>query len=180
MVCAIIQPKDDSMPLSLYDVTVPVFLKAFQNLSEILEKGRAFADEKGMPHAELLEARLFPDMAPLTAQIQRASDTAKFAVVRVGQVENLPMEDKEVSFDDLQARIAATVAFLRAAPAGAMDGREEAEVEVRSSQGATTYTARNYVLSFAIPNFFFHVTTAYDILRHKGVPVGKRDYLGLK
>ncbi|PYE90431.1 DUF1993 domain-containing protein [Phyllobacterium leguminum] len=166
------------MSLSLYDITVPVFLRAFANLSEILEKGRAFAEEKGIPHADLLEARLFPDMAPLTAQIQRASDTAKFAAVRVAQVETVSMEDSEVSFDDLQARIAKTVAFLKAVPAHAMDGREEAEVELRTSQGSKTFTARDYVLGFAIPNFYFHVTTAYDILRHKGVPLGKLDYLG--
>ncbi|KXF79483.1 hypothetical protein ATN84_01990 [Paramesorhizobium deserti] len=166
------------MSLSLYDVSVPVFLRAFANLTEILEKGRAFADEKAMPHAELLEARLFPDMAPLTAQIQRASDTAKFVPVRVGGVENVAMEDDEASFDDLQARIAKTVAFLKAVPADAMDGREAAEVELRTGQGAKTFTARDYVLGFAIPNFFFHVTTAYALLRHKGVPIGKMDYIG--
>ncbi|GGA78136.1 hypothetical protein GCM10011491_01650 [Brucella endophytica] len=166
------------MPLSLYDISVPVFLRAFANLSEILEKGRAFADEKGIPHAELLEARLFPDMAPLTAQIQRASDTAKFAAVRVGQVPNVPMEDNEASFDDLQARINATVALLKEVPPHSMDGREEAEVELRSGETTRTFTARDYVLGFAIPNFFFHVTTAYAILRHKGVPIGKMDYLG--
>ncbi|RCS24590.1 DUF1993 domain-containing protein [Phyllobacterium salinisoli] len=166
------------MPLSLYDVTVPAFLRGFANLTEILEKGRAFADEKGMPHAELLEARLFPDMAPLTSQIQRASDTAKFAAVRVGQVETVSMEDNEASFDDLQARIAATVTFLKAVPAHSMDGREAAEVELKTGQGSKTFTARDYVLGFAIPNFYFHVTTAYDILRHKGVPIGKLDYIG--
>ncbi|PRD42967.1 DUF1993 domain-containing protein [Phyllobacterium phragmitis] len=166
------------MSLSLYDVTVPVFLRSFANLSEILEKGRAFADQNGMPHADLLEARLFPDMAPLTAQIQRASDTAKFVAVRVGQVETVAMEDDEANFNDLQARIAATVAFLKTVPAHAMDGREEAEVELKTGQGSKTFTARDYVLGFAIPNFFFHVTTAYALLRHKGVPLGKLDYLG--
>lgn len=166
------------MSLSLYDVTVPVFLRAFANLSEILEKGRTFADQNGMPHAELLEARLFPDMAPLTGQIQRASDTAKFVGVRVGQVETVSMEDNEKSFNDLQSRIAATVAFLKAIPADSFAGREEAQVELRTGGGTKTFTARDYVLGFAIPNFFFHVTTAYDILRHKGVPLGKLDYLG--
>ncbi|WP_159587874.1 DUF1993 domain-containing protein [Chelativorans xinjiangense] len=166
------------MSLSLYDVSVPVFLSAFGNLSKILEKGRAFADEKGMAHAELLEARLFPDMAPLTAQIQRASDTAKFTAMRVGQVENVAMEDNETSFDELQTRIAATVAFLKAVPAHSMDGREEAEVVLKTGQGSMTFTARNYVLGFAIPNFYFHVTTAYALLRHKGVPLGKMDYIG--
>ena len=166
------------MSLSLYDVTVPVFIRAFGNLSENLEKGRAFADENSIPHAELLEARLFPDMAPLTAQIQRASDAAKLAAVRVGQVETVAMADNETSFDELQARIAATVAFLKSVPADSMDGREQAEVVVITPSNSMTFTARDYVLGFAIPNFFFHVTAAYALLRHKGVPLGKLDFLG--
>lgn len=166
------------MSLSLYDVSVPVFVRALRNLSEILEKGRAFADEKSIPHGELLEARLFSDMAPLTGQIQRASDSAKLAAVRVGQVENVPMADTETSFDDLQARIAATIAFLEKVPSNAMDGREAAEVVLKFGSLAKTLAAPEYLLTFALPNFFFHITTAYDILRHKGVPVGKLDYLG--
>lgn len=166
------------MSLSLYEVTVPVFIRAFGNLSENLEKGRAFADGNNLAHAELLEARLFPDMAPLTAQIQRASDAAKLAAVRVGQVETVAMADNETSFDELQARIAATVAFLKSVPSDSMDGREQAEVVVTTPSNSLTFTARDYVLGFAIPNFFFHVTTAYALLRHKGVPLGKLDFLG--
>jgi hypothetical protein len=166
------------MSLSLYDVTVPVFIRAFGNLSEILEKGRAFADEKGMAHADLLEARLFPDMLPLTAQIQRASDASRFTVSRVGRIEVAPMADEEKTFDDLQKRIAATVALLKTVPANAMDGRESAEVTIQRASGSMTFTGKDYVLGFALPNFYFHVTTAYDVLRHKGVPIGKRDFLG--
>lgn len=166
------------MSLSLYDVSVPLFIRAFGNLSENLEKGRAFADEHGMPHADLLDARLFPDMAPLTAQIQRASDAAKFTAARVGQVDAPAMEDKETSFEDLQARIAATIAFLTSVAANSMDGREDAEVVVKTPTASMTFTARDYVLGFAIPNFYFHVTTAYALLRHKGVPLGKLDFLG--
>lgn len=166
------------MPLSLYDASVPVFIRALGNMSAFLEKGRAFADEKGMPHSELLEARLFPDMAALPAQVQRASDSAKFVAVRVGQVENVAFEDNEKSFDDLQTRIAKTVDFLRTVPADSLDGREEAEIVLTMRAGTVTFTGSSYVLGFALPNFFFHVTTAYGLLRHKGVPVGKRDYLG--
>ena len=166
------------MSLSLYDVTVPVFIRAFANLSAILEKGRAFADENKIPHSELLEARLYPDMAPLTGQIQRASNSSKFVAVRVGQIDNVPMADTEASFDELQARIAATVALLKSISANAMDGREEATVVLKAGSTERTFTAREYVLAFALPNFFFHITTAYDILRHKGVPLGKLDYLG--
>jgi len=166
------------VPLSLHEASIPVFIRALENLSAQLEKGRAFADERGIPHAELLNARLFEDMAPLTAQIQRASDTAKGTAVRVGRVENVPMEDKEDSFDALQDRIARTLAFLRAVPAEAMEGREDAEVEFTARGNTILFTGRSYVLTFALPNFFFHATTAYDLLRHMGVPVGKMDFLG--
>jgi hypothetical protein len=166
------------MTISLYDASIPVFLRGLRNLSAILEKGRQFADEKGLPHSDLTEARLIEDMSPLTAQIQRASDSAKFVAVRVGQVENVSMEDKEVSFDDLQARIAATIAFLEAVPASAMSGREEAEVILKTPNRSMTFTGQSYILHFALPNFFFHVTTAYALLRQKGVPIGKMDFLG--
>jgi uncharacterized protein len=173
-----LQSLGGTMFLSLYDISVPVFLRAFRNLSDILEKASAFADEKGIPHSELLEARLFSDMAPLTAQIQRASDTAKFTAIRVGQVENVPMADTETSFDDLQARIAATVAFLDKVPPKAMERRETAEIVLKLGNLSKTFTAREYLLAFVLPNFFFHVTTAYDLLRHKGVPIGKLDFIG--
>jgi hypothetical protein len=166
------------MPLSLYDVSVPVFIRSFGNLSAILDKGRAFADAEGLPHAELLEARLFADMNPLSSQVQRASDSAKFVAVRVAQVEAPVMEDNEASFDDLQARIARTIEFLTTVPADSMDGREAAQVELKTPNTTLSFSAKDYVLGFALPNFFFHVTTAYDILRHKGVPLGKLDFIG--
>jgi hypothetical protein len=166
------------MSLSLYDISVPVFIRAFGNLTDILRKAETFADEKGLAHKELLDARLIEDMYPLPAQIQRASDTAKFVPVRVAQLENLPMADDEVTFADLHARIGKTVAFLKSIDPASMEGRDEAEVVLKTRTGSTTFTARNYVLGFAIPNFYFHVTTAYAILRHKGVPIGKMDYIG--
>jgi hypothetical protein len=162
----------------LYDASIPIFLRALDNLSAILEKGRAFADEKGIPHAELLEARLIGDMAPLTAQIQRCSDSAKGVAVRIGQVANVAMPDTETSFDDLQARIAATIDVLKATPPESFEGREDAIVTVKTGNGEVSYPARDYLLKFALPNFFFHVTTAYGLLRMKGVPIGKLDYLG--
>ncbi len=166
------------MSLSLYEASVPVFVRALNNLSAILEKGRAFADEKGIAHSELLGARLIEDMDPLPAHIQRASDAAKLAVVRLAELAPAPMEDKEQSFDDLQARIAATIALIESAPGDAMDGREDATIEVKTPNRTLHFTGRDYLLGFAIPNFFFHVTTAYALLRMKGVPVGKMDYLG--
>ena len=166
------------MSLSLYDASIPVFLRGFANLSAILEKARVYADEQGIAHAELLEARLIDDMLPLTAQIQRCSDTAKGTAVRVGQVANVAMADTETSFDALQARIAATVEFLKAVPVASIEGREAAEVTFPLPSGDMQFSGRDYVFGFALPNFFFHLTTAYAILRMKGVPVGKLDYLG--
>jgi hypothetical protein len=166
------------MSLSLYDISVPVFIRAFGNLTEILRKAEGFADEKGMAHKELLEARLIEDMYPLPAQVQRASDTAKFVPVRVAQLENVPMADDEVTFADLHARIEKTMNFLKSVDPASMEGRDEAEVVLKTRTSSTTFTARSYVLGFAIPNFYFHVTTAYAILRHKGVPIGKMDYIG--
>lgn len=167
------------MATAFYDLTVPVLLRALRNLSAILEKGRVHADAQGLAPETLLQARLFEDMAPLTAQVQRVSDAAKGALVRIGQVANVAMDDTETSFEQLQARIAATIAFVEAVPREAVDGREDAEIILQiPNAGSLTFTGRDYVLGFVLPNVFFHVTTAYAILRHNGVPLGKRDYLG--
>ncbi|WP_454886047.1 DUF1993 domain-containing protein [Sphingomonas oryzagri] len=166
------------MPSSLYESSLPAFLRGFASLDAILERGRAFADEQGITHDALLNARLIADMAPLTAQIQRCSDTARNAAVRIGQVEGVAMPDTETSFDELQARIAATVAFLEAVPAKSFEGREEASVTLPTPNGEMRFTARDYVQGFALPNFYFHLTMAYALLRMKGVPLGKLDYLG--
>jgi uncharacterized protein len=166
------------MALSLYDISVPVFVRGFKNLSKNLAKGRAHAEQNGMAHDELLTARLFPDMAPLIAQVQRASDTAKFVPGRVAGIKPPAMEDKETSFDELEARIHATIDFLKTVPADSFDGREDEEVTLRLGGNPVPFKARDYVIGFAIPNFYFHVTTAYAIMRHKGVPLGKMDFIG--
>ncbi|MGD9914826.1 MAG: DUF1993 family protein [Rhizobiaceae bacterium] len=166
------------MTLSLYDISVPVFIRAFNNLSKNLAKARAHADANGIAHDDLLGARLFPDMHPLTAQVQRASDAAKFVPGRVADIKPPAMEDNEKSFDELEARIRATVDFLKSVPANAFDGREDAEVVLKFGGQPYPFTARDYLLGFAIPNFYFHVTTAYAIMRHKGVPLGKMDFIG--
>ena len=166
------------MSTSLYDLTIPAFLRGFASLSAILEKGRLFAEAEGIDPARLLETRLFPDMGALAAQVQRASDSAKGAAVRLGGVPNESFEDIESSFEELQARIARTVAFLQAVPREAIDGREEAEVTLKTPGRDVHFTGRAYVLGFVLPNFYFHLTTAYALLRHQGVPIGKLDYLG--
>ena len=166
------------MATELYDLTVPVFLRGFKAMAAFLEKARAWADEQGIPHEELLAARLAEDMAPLTAQIQRVSDSAKLAMARIGGIDAPAMPDTETSFDELQARIAATVAFLEAIPRDAIDGREDADVEVKTPSRSFHFKGLPYVTGFVLPNFYFHMTTAYAILRHKGAPMGKMDYLG--
>lgn len=165
------------MPVSLYDISVPVFVRGLRNLGAVLEKGRAFAKEKGIGDAELAAARLYPDMLPLTGQIQRASDTARFTAVRVAGVEALAMADEEKSFDDMQARIRATIDYMEKVEAPAFDGTEDREVVMKMRSGDLRFTGTSYVLQFALPNFFFHVATAYDILRNRGVPLSKGDFL---
>ena len=166
------------MSLSLYDISVPAFIRGFGNLSAILKKAEAFADEKGIAHTELLQARLYEDMLPLTGQIQRVSDTAKFVPVRIGGVESVAMADEEASFADLHSRIDRTVDFLKTVDPASMVDKEHVEVVIKTRAGSTTFNGRNYLLNFALPNFYFHLTTAYAILRHKGVPIGKLDFLG--
>ncbi|WP_020178983.1 DUF1993 domain-containing protein [Methylopila sp. M107] len=166
------------MPTELYDIIVPPLLRGLNNLDAVLAKGETFAKADNIDPAPLIETRLAPDMYPLTGQIQRASDTAKFALVRIGGVENVPFADDETTFADLHARIAKTADFLRAVPRSAIDGREEVEVVLKSGGTERRFRAIEYALGFVLPNFFFHATTAYALLRHRGVPVGKMDFLG--
>lgn len=166
------------MSLSLYEITIPPFIRAFKNLGRNLEKGKAFADENGFQHEELLQARLYPDMLPLIGQVQRASDTARFVAVRVGNIAPRPMEDNETTFAELQSCLQSTIRYLKEVPQDAFDGREQAEVKFKAGSHLLEFRATDYVLGFAIPNFYFHAATAYDILRHKGVPIGKADFLG--
>jgi hypothetical protein len=166
------------MGTSLYDLTVPVYARALRNLSAILDKGAAFAAARGIDEADLLGTRLIDDMAALPAQVQRACDSAKGTMVRVGGVDNVVFPDEETSIAELQARIARVLAFIEAVPRAALDGKEEDEVILTLPNGSYTFTGRGFVLTFAIPNFFFHVTMAYALLRHRGVEIGKLDYLG--
>jgi hypothetical protein len=163
---------------SLYDLTVPAFRRGFASLSAILTAGETFARDHGIAEADMLGTRLVADMAPLTAQVQRASDTAKGAMVRIGGIPNLAMADDEASFAALQQRIAATLAFLDTVPRAAIDGKEDAPVTLVTSGGSVDFTGRSYVLGFVLPNFYFHIATAYALLRMRGVPIGKMDYLG--
>lgn len=168
------------MTTQLYDLTLPLFLRALNALAAILDKAEAHAAETGMPLAELFDARLAPDMYSLAGQVQRLSDTAKGTAIRIGKLDPVAFPDDEASFADLKARIAKTVALLESVPPEAINGREEAEVTLTTPSKTLHFTGRSYALDFALPNFYFHVTAAYAILRHKGVPLSKLDYLGAR
>ena len=166
------------MATQLYDLTVPVFIRGLNILSALLDKGAAFAAEKGIDPLTLTGAQLVEDMKPLTAQVQFACDTAKGTVTRLGELEPVAMADTEQSFAELQARIAKTIALLEAVPLDRINGREEATVVLKVPGGEIPFAGRAHVLGFSLPNFYFHLSMAYALLRQAGVPVGKLDYLG--
>src|SRR5713101_7977458 len=162
----------------LYTFSVPVFLRGHAVLSELLRKGEAHAAGRKITPSALLTARLFPDMFPLTGQIQAACDTAKRTTARLVGVEPPRFEDNEASFEELHARIRKTTAFVESHPVDAFLAAAERTIEMKVGSGTVNLTASQYLTRFALPNFYFHITTAYDILRHNGVALGKRDYLG--
>lgn len=160
------------MSLSMYQASVPVLLRGFKNLSAVLRKGEAYPGSE-----DFVAARLAPDMFPLAGQIQRASDTAKGCAARLAGITAPSMPDEEKTFADLQERINKTVAFLESVKPEQIDGSEKKPIELKAGPNTLNFTGESYLLTFVIPNFFFHVTTAYDILRHRGVALGKMDYL---
>lgn len=165
------------MPLTMSELSRPALERGLNALASILAKGHAYVEAKKLDEAVLVQARLYPDMLPLTGQVQRASDTAKGAIARLSGTDNPSYPDTEASFGDLQARIAKTLDFIRTVPASSIDGSEDRVVELKAGQ-TLTFKGKDYLLGFALPNFYFHVTTAHAILRHNGVEVGKLDYLG--
>ena len=166
------------MTLSLYDISIPALQRAMKQLAFVLEKGEAHAKASGLDPATLVQARLAPDMFDLARQVQTASDTAKGCAARLAGQEPPSWPDTETTFGELQARVAKTIAYLDAAPRAAIDGGEERTVTLKLRAGPKDFRGRDYALRFALPNLYFHVTAAYAILRHKGVALGKPDYLG--
>ena len=160
------------MSLSLYDITIPPFIRSLKALSAFLEKGRLHASSD---ETALVDSRLIADMGALPFQIQRISDTARGVAVRVAGTAPVPMADDETTFAQLQERIARTIAVLEAVDPRSMDGKDDVVVTVVKRE----LSARSYVLGFAVPNFYFHVSMAYALLRKEGVPLGKSDYLGV-
>ena len=162
------------MPLSMYDASVPVFKRGLGVLSTLIAKGEAHGGDA----AALVGARLAPDMLTFAGQVQRANDSAKFAAARLTGGTGPSFPDDETTLAQLRDRCTATIAYLDTVTAEAFEGSETRSVTFGGGDNKWTLVGTAYLLSFALPNFYFHVTTAYDILRHQGVAIGKRDYLG--
>lgn len=166
------------MATDLYQLAIPLFVRNLRNLAAILKKAEAYATAQGIDPATLLAGRLATDMYPLIYQVQRVSDTARLAVVRLGDIADEPMADTEASFADLHTRIERTLAFLDRVEPDAIAGQEDRDVVLQTGSGEFPFKGLSYVQTFAHPNFYFHLTIAYAILRMQGVPLGKLDFLG--
>jgi hypothetical protein len=167
------------MAITMHSASVPVFVHALGNLTKWMDKAQADAEARKYEPAVLLAARLAPDMLPFIRQIQIACDSAKFCVARLAGVEAPRHEDNETNFAELKERIAKTIAFAQSVPVAQIDGTEAKDIHVPRRSGTVVMKGEAYLKQFALPNFYFHVTTAYALLRHNGVVLGKNDYLGL-
>lgn len=163
--------------ISMHGASAPLFVRMLKNLSAMLGKAEAHAKAKNYDPVNLLTARLAPDMFTLTRQVQIATDHAKGALARLAGLEPTPLADTEASFAELQARIARTIALVEAVQPAQLTGAEDREIVIKIPNAELKFSGLDYLMTWAIPNFFFHLTTAYAILRHNGVEVGKRDYL---
>jgi len=166
------------MPISVHQVSSLPLVRTLSNLAAILEKAKAHAEARGIEERVLLEARLFPDMFPLVRQVQIAVDVATRGIDRLAGQTVSSVEDTEASFSELIQRIRNAVAHIERVSPEALDGAEDRDVSFELRGESVTFNGQHYLLSFVWPNVFFHVTTAYAILRHSGVELGKRDYLG--
>jgi uncharacterized protein len=167
------------MSLSIHEATVPVLTRALTNLGGVIEKGRLYAESEKLDPAILLGMRLYPNMFAFTRQVQVVSDGAKGGVARLAAVEAPKFEDTESSFEQLKQRIDKTLAFIKGIEPRQLDGAESRPVAVKFPNGTLNFkNGWDYLLTFVLPNIYFHSATAYDILRHGGVKLGKSDYLG--
>jgi len=166
------------MTISMYQASVPRFINILGNLSNILDKTQAHIDAKKLSDASLTAFRLFPDMLPLSTQVQIACDTAKGVVARLAGVDIPAFEDNEKTIAELKARVAKTVAFIQTITPAQVDGTEDKDIVTKRGEKETHYKGMQFLLGHAVPNFYFHITMAYAMLRHNGVEIGKRDFLG--
>ncbi|GAQ05272.1 hypothetical protein ALT_2593 [Aspergillus lentulus] len=165
------------MTSSLYTYTVPTYLKGLETLTLILKKAEEYAKENNIPLSEFAEARLYPNMLPLSFQVQSVSNTSKNSVARLAGTENVSMEDNEKTFEEFYDRINRTIEVIKAVDPKLFEGKDHTEFHVKFGSYESTFTGETYVNRFGLPNFFFHLNMAYAILRSKGVPLGKFDYL---
>lgn len=163
--------------LSMFDVSISPLIRNLKNLSHILHKGEEYADAKKIEHAVILNARLFADMYPLTRQVQIATDMSKGAAARLAGVEIPKYEDSETTFAQLQARISKTLAFIESIKSEQLTDAEARDITVTVRKVDLKFTGQDYLLKWVMPNVHFHVVTAYNILRHNGVELGKQDFL---
>ena len=166
------------MAISMYQASVPQLKKMLVNLTTILTKAEEHVAAKGIDGKVLVEARLFPDMFPLAKQVQIACDQVKFGLARLASVEAPKFDDTETTLAQLRERIAKTISFMDSIKPEQIDGTEAKEIKFSIKEWSFEFVGEQYVLTWIIPNFYFHVTTAYNILRHNGVELGKADYLG--
>ena len=166
------------MSITMYQASIPVFVRMLGNLSMILDKAVAHAEAKKIDPTIFVNARLAPDMFPLSRQVQIATDMVKGCAARLAGIEVPNYEDNETTFAELQARIAKTKAFIESVSASQIDGSEERKITLKFGSKELSLLGQAYLLDFVLPNFHFHLTTTYAILRHNGVEIGKKDYTG--
>lgn len=166
------------MTISIYDISIPMLTRGLTNLSSILDKAAAHAAARKFDPAALAQARLFPDMFPLTRQVQITCDTAKGAAGRLAGIDIPKHEDTETTLDELKQRIAKTLDFVKSVKAEQMKGAESKTIELKFPNRTITFTGLSYLVDFVLPNFFFHESMTYALLRSSGVEVGKMDFLG--
>jgi hypothetical protein len=170
--------KGFTMSISMFQASVPRLVNMLGNLSNIIDKAQAHVEAKKLDPTTLTNYRLFPDMLPMKSQVQIACDTAKGVVARLAGVEIPVYEDNEQTLSDLKARIAKTISFVQTMTPAQIDGTEDKEIVVKRGEKETRYKGMQFLLGHALPNVYFHITTTYNILRHNGIEIGKRDYLG--
>ena len=168
------------MTLSMYQASVPVFIQGLINLSAILTKAENYATAKKIEPSVLINSRLAPDMFALARQVQIATDIVKGGVSRLAAVEVPSYADTETTFEELQARVAKTIAYLKTFDAKKVDGSEDRKISLKVGGNELDFDGQSYLLGFVIPNFYFHIVTTYGILRHNGLDIGKKDFLGSK
>lgn len=166
------------MPISMHQASAAAFERGLSSLANVLRTGAAFAAERKIDEGVLVNARLFPDMLPLKSQVHIATDFARGTLARLQGQELPKWEDNEATLGELVARVEKTLEVVRGVNAGALEGSETRETVRKVGGKDRTFNGLDYLVKYALPNFYFHTTTAYDILRHNGVPLGKRDYLG--